>query len=279
MLERVDAAARAGLDHLSFGDKHAVGADGLYVQGVPFLARALAEWPRDRSAGLLFLVPLWPPVLMAELIGTLASLTDAPLIVQTGIGGGQTQFGAMGASLKTRGRETDRRIDAVQRLLAGETVTDAALGMTNAAIGPRPTAPVEWWIGSGNAPAAIERAARLGALYLSPGWEIDAVADLAASYRERCAELGTTARVVCRRDVILADRHDDASELADDVIEAGYRGMSRKALLVGDVESAIDHVQALASVGVDDVVARIASVSREQAIRSIELLGDVRAGL
>ncbi len=277
MLERARAAAAADLDHLSYGDKHAIGLQSHYVQGIAFLGRAMGVWPRDRSAGLLFLVPLWHPVLMAEVIGTLASMSDAPLIVQTGIGGGAQQFGAMGASLRTRGSETDRRLDLVQKLLAGEVVTDHALGIDGASISPRPARPVEWWIGSGEAPAAMERAARRGALYLSPSWEPEQVGRLAVQYRRRCEELGTSPRVICRRDVVLDDDRARAEGLMDELAAGGYRGMSRAALLAGDVESVAERIRELAGLGVDDVVARVASVPQPQAIRSIELLGAVRS--
>ena len=99
ILERVRTAAGADLDHLGFGDKHSVGPNGQYIQGVPMLARAMAEWPPERPAGLLFLVPLWHPVQMAELIVTLTAISDVPLAIQTGIGAGEQQFAAMGSNL------------------------------------------------------------------------------------------------------------------------------------------------------------------------------------
>ena len=57
-----------------------------YVQNVPAIGRIMADWPVDRPIGLLLLLPLWHPVLAAEQIGTLAAMSDAPFIVQTGIG-------------------------------------------------------------------------------------------------------------------------------------------------------------------------------------------------
>lgn len=93
LIERARAAERAQLDSLSLGDHHTMA--GRYYQNTPMLGRLLAEWG-DRPVGCLFLLPLWNPVLVAEHVGTLASLTDAPFIVQTGIGSGQAQFTAMG---------------------------------------------------------------------------------------------------------------------------------------------------------------------------------------
>ena len=64
---------------------------------------------------MLLLLPLWHPVFAAEQVGTLAAMTDAPFIVQTGIGAGSDQFDALGANLSTRGRSTDRAIGIMKR--------------------------------------------------------------------------------------------------------------------------------------------------------------------
>ena len=66
----------AGLDSLFVGDHHNVPVP--YYQNVPMLGRLLAEWD-DRPAGALFLLPLWHPVLLAEQIGTLASIARGPV--------------------------------------------------------------------------------------------------------------------------------------------------------------------------------------------------------
>src|SRR5580693_6342280 len=120
VLSQMHAAKRAGLDSLTLGDHHSTGPGG-YVQNVPMLGRILAEWT-DRPAGCLFLVPLWNPVLMAEQIGTLAALSSGPFIVQAGLGGGDAQFGAMGADLTQRAARLEEGVLAVQALLRGEAV-------------------------------------------------------------------------------------------------------------------------------------------------------------
>ena len=96
MIERTRAASAAGLDSLFVGDHHATGP-GTYYQNVPILGRLLAEWG-DQPAGALFLLPLWHPVLLAEQIGTLASIATGRFIMQTAIGGGAEQFAAHGCA-------------------------------------------------------------------------------------------------------------------------------------------------------------------------------------
>ncbi len=79
---------------LFVGDHHST-APGVYYQNVPIVGRLLAEWG-DQPAGALFLLPLWSPVLLAEQIGTLASIASGRFIMQTAIGGGADQFAADG---------------------------------------------------------------------------------------------------------------------------------------------------------------------------------------
>src|SRR6266446_5502377 len=74
MIERTAAARRAGLDSLFLGDHHV--SPTPYYQNTPMLGRLLAEWGAA-PAGCLFLLPLWPPVLVAKQIGTLASIAAA----------------------------------------------------------------------------------------------------------------------------------------------------------------------------------------------------------
>ncbi len=239
----------------------------------------MADWPADKPIGLLLLLPLWNPVIAAEQIGTLAAMSDAPFIVQTGIGSGAGQFDALGADLSTRGRVTDASITAMKALFAGETVTSPELEIHDASISPRPSQPVEWWIGSGGAPAAIDRAAREGdAWYTSPGLDEDALAAAADNYRSACERYGRTPRVALRRDILVGDDHDATVRLARSIIERGYRGMDSQ-IIAGGVEHVAERMASFESVDVDDIVARTITVDQPTALRSIELLADVRAAI
>ncbi|HET7040561.1 MAG TPA: LLM class flavin-dependent oxidoreductase, partial [Gemmatimonadales bacterium] len=99
MVERAAGAAAAGLDSLFVGDHHATG-EMSYYQNSAILGRLLAEWG-DRPAGALYLLPAWNPVLVAEQVGTLATLARGPFVLQCAVGGGD-QMAAMGAPPKGR---------------------------------------------------------------------------------------------------------------------------------------------------------------------------------
>src|SRR5262247_3253726 len=113
MIERAAAARQSGLDSLFVGDHHAT--PGPYYQNVPILGRLLAEWG-DAPAGCLFLLPLWNPVLVAEQVGTLASVARGRFIFQCGLGYDEAQFAAMGTSLKYRPSAFEESFSIVQRL-------------------------------------------------------------------------------------------------------------------------------------------------------------------
>ena len=184
MIERARAANDAGLDSLFVGDHHNVPVP--YYQNVPMIGRLLAEWD-DRPAGALFLLPLWHPVLLAEQIGTLAAIAGGPFVMQCAVGGGDEQFDALGVPIRKRPSLFEATLDIVRRLCAGEQVdTEAPFRIARARIAPIPPQPLEVWIGAA-APAAIDRAARLGdAFLIGPEATPAQVAELADTYREAC---------------------------------------------------------------------------------------------
>src|SRR6266511_6012340 len=106
VVERARAAWDAGLDSLFVGDHHVTPVP--YYQNTPMLGRLLAEWG-DRPFGALFLLPLWNPVLVAEQVGTLASLGRGRFILPLAVGG-RDQFAPMGLRVHHRGRPWVRKI-------------------------------------------------------------------------------------------------------------------------------------------------------------------------
>jgi alkanesulfonate monooxygenase SsuD/methylene tetrahydromethanopterin reductase-like flavin-dependent oxidoreductase (luciferase family) len=99
MLERAKAAADAGLDSLFFGDHHVTQKP--YYQNTPILTRALADWPTG-PAGALYLLPFRHPVLLAEEIATLATITPDRFVMQCGMGHGKRKFAAFGINARHR---------------------------------------------------------------------------------------------------------------------------------------------------------------------------------
>ena len=278
MIERTAAAREAGLDSLFVGDHHSTG--GAYYQNVPIMGRLLAEWG-DAPAGCLFLLPLWNPVLLAEQVGTLASIAEGRFIVQTGLGDGREQFEAMGANIKHRPSAFEESLDCVKRLLAGETVSsDGRFTFTNARVSPRPAEPVEWWLG-GSARVAIERAARLGDGWLAAPSLSPAQAERQLStYLEACNLLGKApGAVAIRRDVYVGESEQEARSVADPIIDAGYRGFDPDAPIFGSIDQVAARFRELEALGYTDVIVRHLTDDQEKVLSSLRRMKEVRAAV
>ena len=279
MIERAAAGAAAGLDFLTVGDQHSTPTP--YFQNTPMLGRLAAEWPDDpnRQIGCLFLLPLWHPVLAAEQIATLASLHPGRFIIQTGAGRGEARFAAMGRRLSRRGRDVEESVRLIRGLLDGETMSSERFGLDGAQVAPAVAQPPEWWFG-GHSDAALDRAARLGgSLYLGPT-SLSAAADAIERHRRACDRHGhEPERVVARIDLLVADSNQEADVIADAIVAGGYRGMSRDDIVAGDVDRVTEVVERYRPLGVTDVAIRQISAPRPVALRSVELLGSVRAAV
>jgi alkanesulfonate monooxygenase SsuD/methylene tetrahydromethanopterin reductase-like flavin-dependent oxidoreductase (luciferase family) len=278
LIERTRAARDAGLDSLFIGDHHNVPVP--YYQNVPMLGRLLAEWD-ERPAGALFLLPLWHPVLLAEQIGTLASIARGPFIMQCALGGGAEQFDALGASLRTRPSRFEAALDVIRRLCAGETVSmDAPFAIPHAQIAPVPTEPLEVWIGGAAAPA-VDRAARLGdAFLIGPEATPTEVPELVDAYREACARHGKAPnKIAVRRDVHVGADASDARRVAGPILDRGYRGFDPAAPVVGGVEAVTAAFADLGAAGCTDVIIRHLADDHDEVIKSFERLGAVRGAV
>ena len=162
MIERARVARQADLDSLFVGDHHVTASP--YYQNTPMLGRLLAEW-HNKPAGALYLLPLWHPVLLAEQIATLAAITPGRFIMQCGLGWEPHQSAGMGVDIKQRAAMFEASLEVMQRLWAGETVSENRFwNIQDAHIAPLPAQSIEVWVGAG-APAALHRTARM-----AEGW-------------------------------------------------------------------------------------------------------------
>jgi alkanesulfonate monooxygenase SsuD/methylene tetrahydromethanopterin reductase-like flavin-dependent oxidoreductase (luciferase family) len=277
IIERAAAARDAGLDCLLVGDHHAVPVP--YYQNTPLLGRLLAEWG-DGPFGALFLLPLWNPVLVAEQVGTLASLGQGRFILPLAVGG-RDQFAPMGVHVRHRGKQFEAGLDIVLRLLAGEAVTTGdPFDVRDARISPVPPEPVEVWIG-GTAEPAVDRAARLGDGFLADAHltpeQARATIEL---YRKRCESHGRTpSAVAIRRDIHVGADPADAERVAGPVVAAGYRGFDPSACTYGDAAQVTEQLGAYAAMGYTDVIVRHLAEDQSEVLESFARLAGVREAL
>ena len=168
----------------------------------------------------------------------------------------------------------------VQALLRGEIVSSPLWGIEEACIAPRPLQAPEWWIG-GAAPAALDRAARLGDCWYG---NADLTPETAAAgitrYRSACARHGREpTRTPIRKDVFVADTRAEAEKVGDALMDAGYRGFERGAVAYGDPDAVAEQLAPFGELGFTDVIIRIMPAGSDAGLRSVELAGEVRARL
>ncbi len=275
MVERARAARDAGLDSLFVGDHHSTPAP--YYQNTAILGRALAEWD-ERPAGALYLLPLWHPVLLAEQVGTLASIAQGRFILQCAIGADDAQFPALGVSARQRPSRFEESLDLMRRLWAGESVSSEGRWVfRDARVAPVPPEPVEVWIGA-MASTAIDRAARLGDGWLaSPGLTPEQARRQIGHYSGSCERAGRPVGVAAiRRDIYVGESEEEAARTGGAVAKAGYRGFDPEALVIGDARQVADSFRELAAMGYTDVIVRNLVADQKHALGSIERLGRAR---
>ena len=220
-------------------------------------------------------------MLLAEQIGTLASIASGPFVMQCALGGGAEQFDALGVPLRTRPSRFEAVLDIVRRLCAGEEVTtERPFAIARARIAPIPPEPVEVWIG-GAADPAIDRAARLGdAFLIGPEATPPEVGALVATYREACARHGRRpTRIAVRRDVHVGADDADARRVAGPILDRGYRGFDPAAPVVGGPERVAAAFADLGASGCTDVIIRHLADDHDEVLASFERLGAVRASV
>jgi alkanesulfonate monooxygenase SsuD/methylene tetrahydromethanopterin reductase-like flavin-dependent oxidoreductase (luciferase family) len=271
MVERARAARSAGLDSLFVGDHHVTPRP--YYQNSPILGRMLAEWG-DRTAGALYLLPLWNPVLAAEQTATLAAIAQGRFVLQCALGGDARQSAGMGVDLRQRRTMFEQSLATIRALWRGETVSlDGHWQLAEARISPLPPEPVEVWIGA-SARAAIDRAARLG-----DGWLADPSLDEAGAeraiglYQDACdrhRRLPTAIGI--RRDVYVGSSKAEAKRTMEPYLARGHRGFSADALVIGDVGEVAAKMARLRDLGYTDVIVRNITSDQKQALKTIDRL-------
>lgn len=273
VVERARAARAAGLHGIYLGDHHATPSH--YFQNVPTLGRLLAE-TGTTTVGALFLAPLWPPVLLAEQVGTLAALAGGPFVLIMAAGDDEEQFAPFGVPLSQRRGRLEEALQIVPRLLAGEAVTFPGRYYTlnEVRISPIPPAGYELWVAASGRPA-LERAGRYGDAWLAaPGAVGEELQTQAAIYRAAAQAAGRPARCIVRRDIYVGENDTEAEEVVGPIVARGYRGFRREALVYGGPETVLAAFRELAAMGFEEVAIRHIVQEQPRVLASFRRLGE-----
>ncbi|MGY4771438.1 LLM class flavin-dependent oxidoreductase [Kribbella sp. CWNU-51] len=244
-------AEQAGLDSVWMGDHLAIGAATLEM--TVGLATAAAVTDRIAIGASVFVPAIRPLAWAAKQIASLQYVSGERLILGLGSGGGEAQWQAAEVPYADRGRRTDRALEALPALLAGEAIElddGPLLQLAPAVARPR------FWVGNDSA-VARRRAARLG-----DGWfpSLVPVEDVAAG-REHLVrladDLGRPLPTIAIGGVAaVGAATSQVRELASG-IAAGYGMAFDRALslpLGGSVEQAADRLGQYADAGATHAV-------------------------
>lgn len=265
-------AEDAGLDSIWMGDHLAIGAATLEV--TIGLATAAAVTDRIAVGAGVFVPAIRPLAWAAKQIASLQYVSGERLILGVGSGGGESQWQAAEVPYVDRGRRTDRALEALPALLAGEpTELDAGPVVQLAPAVTRP----RFWVGNDSA-VARRRAARLG-----DGWfpSLVPVEDVAAG-REHLARLaddfGRPLPTIAIGGVsAIGATSNQVREIAGG-ISAGYGMPLDRALslpLAGGADQAADRLNEYADAGATHAVLGLAGtdwrtqVDRLAAVRAL----------
>jgi probable F420-dependent oxidoreductase len=190
-----------GFDTVMVGHHHFI--EGQISDPFTLLAGVAANTTSLRVATAIFLLPLHHPLQVAERVATLDQLSGGRVSLGVGVGWNPAEYAAFGSSLAERGARIEESLVLLRRLWTEHDVagTGRFWRFPPLTVHPRPVqAPhPPLWV-AGNAPAAIDRAARLGTSWLcDPVQTLDLVAERHDQYREACARAGTTPSTVLRR--------------------------------------------------------------------------------
>jgi alkanesulfonate monooxygenase SsuD/methylene tetrahydromethanopterin reductase-like flavin-dependent oxidoreductase (luciferase family) len=260
------------------------------------LARMAAESGSMELGTAIYVLPLQPPVEVAENFGTLDAITGGRLIFGVAQGYREEEFTAMGVPRKERAARFEEGVELITRLWTEAEVTfhgrfysvdKATLAMPPVRT-PRP--PI--WIGA-TADAGIERAAALGdAWMIGPGVEFGKLGRQLDRYRGALARLG---RPLARdypsfREVLIAPTEKEAREAARQHLHTKYEAyfswgyvdttfedVVRDAFVVGDPDGVTRQVERYRdALGINYFLARVQwpGVSQAHALDGIRRLGE-----
>ncbi|MFF3572889.1 LLM class flavin-dependent oxidoreductase [Nocardia jiangxiensis] len=275
----LDAAADAGLDHITVGD-HISFHGGTGFDGMVSATSVLSTHDTISVVIGVYLLGLRHPMLAARQIATLAQLAPGRLVLGVGVGGeDRSEITNSGVDPRTRGRRMDETLTLLRALLAGDEVTHSGEFCTldRARILPSPDPAVPIIIG-GRGEAAIERTAAHG-----DGWlAIFATASRFAQTREKilaaAAERGRAphtfgVNVWCGLDEDPAT----ADRLVGEQMQALYRlprDKFRHLAPAGTPEQVAEWLSSYVEAGADTITLIPAARSHEAAV---EFVAQVRA--
>jgi alkanesulfonate monooxygenase SsuD/methylene tetrahydromethanopterin reductase-like flavin-dependent oxidoreductase (luciferase family) len=211
IVEQVRLAERLGFDSVWAGEHHVTPGYHFFPQLA--LLSHLAAYSGDMTLGTnLVLLPLHPPVDIAEQVALIDQLCGGRFILTVGQGYRVEEFDAFGSPYEDRLARFIDGIDVIRRLWTGERVEHQTpwYSLSGATVRPLPVQPggVPIWIGA-TSDRAIKRAGRMADAFMAMPNATSAevrrqlglfAAERTAAGRVPAAEAGRLIEVFCHRD-------------------------------------------------------------------------------
>jgi alkanesulfonate monooxygenase SsuD/methylene tetrahydromethanopterin reductase-like flavin-dependent oxidoreductase (luciferase family) len=294
MLEQVRLARELGFDSVWMVHHYLIEFQAF--QPLPMLARLAAEAGEMELGTAVYVLPLQPPVEVAENFATLDALSGGRLVFGVAQGYREVEFDALGVPRKERAARFEEGLELITKLWTEDEVTFHGrfyrVENVRLAMRPvrRPRPPI--WIGA-TTEAGIARAAKLGdAWMIGPGVEFQKIRRQLDLYRGSLAELDRPLKrdYPIFREVLVAPTLAEARETArkwlltkyDAYFKWGYVDTTfddvvRDAFVVGDPDGVHRQFERYgAELGITHMLARVQwpGVAQEVALRGIRLLGE-----
>lgn len=199
-----------GFETAMIGHHHFVS----HLPSDPFalLSAIAARTTTLRLATAIFQLAIHHPLRVAEQVAMLDQLSGGRAALGVGLGWDTKEYAAFGADFRHRGARLEEALVIVRAALSQPTVSHNGgfWSFPEVALQPQPVqqpAPPVWV--AGLAPAAIDRAARLGDGWIcDPVQTVPQVAQLRATYVDACMRADRTPEWMLRRYVWLGSRDD-----------------------------------------------------------------------
>ena len=138
--ERAQLAHQNNFEALFVAQHYLTGPEAAILQSIPLLSYLAGQVPGMYLGTSIFLLPLHPPVMVAEYLATLDNLCGGKVLFGVGQGYRDNEFNSFGIAKRERRGRLVEAVEIIRRLWTGEAVTyhGKYFQLDNVTAAPRP---------------------------------------------------------------------------------------------------------------------------------------------